>query len=80
MEPLFAAMIAVLGFALAVALIVFWNRRRQEMRYVKMEMGRAETEREYQHWQRELTALRWCLIPGLSPAWVARHLKKREER
>ena len=38
----------------------------QNLRYIKMEIRRAENESEANHWKRELKILYWSLIPGLT--------------
>ncbi len=37
-----------------------------DIKYVKMEMHRADSWNEYVYWRRELRALRWCIIPGMT--------------
>ncbi len=38
-----------------------------DVRYVKREINRAYSWNEYVYWKRELSALRWSILPGLTP-------------
>ncbi len=60
------------GFALLMtaALARFLANYSDAAKYIKMEINRAYNPSTYLHWKRELSALRWSIIPGLTPSRV----------
>ncbi len=50
------------------------------VKYLKMERDRAFSRRERRHWEREITAVRWSIIPGFNPKTVKKIMKKFEKR
>ncbi len=65
---------------LLFAFIRFWIDYRFDIEYVKIEMRRSSGWDEYVFWRRELRALRWCIIPGLSLERVKTLQRKWEQR
>ncbi len=55
--------VCLLLAALAKRLIEY----RRDVRCIKMEIARAEDEEDAAEWRFELTALRWSLLPGITP-------------
>ncbi len=69
--------ICLLAFAVMLALFLAVIMRRciynfREIRIFKVELNRAENLDEYAHWKREISALRWSSVTGLSPRKVKR--------
>ena len=52
---------------LPTAVRYWFPKRFQAVRYVKLEIARAYSWDEYVFWKLELSALRWSLIPGITP-------------
>lgn len=80
MENTDLLLLAMLGGGIALLLIAaiakYLADYFADIRYVKMEVSRADSWNEYVYWRRELRALRWCIIPGLTPDRVKR-IKRR---
>ncbi len=55
-----------IGLLLIAAAVKYLVAFYSEIKYVKMEMRRAYDWDEYVYWRRELRALRWCIIPGMT--------------
>ncbi len=76
MENTDLLLLAMLGGGIALLLIVaiakYLADYFADIRYVKMEVYRADDWDEYVYWRRELSALRWSIIPGLTPERVKR--------
>lgn len=76
MENTDLLLLAMLGGGVALLLIVaiakYLADYFADIRYVKMEVYRADDWDEYVYWRRELSALRWSIIPGLTPERVKR--------
>ncbi len=62
-----ASCVAIL---LAVAAVRYLLSYAKALRYVKAHLARATDWRSMVHWKRELSALRWSFIPGLTPKRV----------
>ncbi len=76
-----------MALLLLAAVIKYLVEFFDEIKYVKMEMNRAYDWAEYVYWRRELRALRWCIIPGMTMDRVRaiqrrfrrrKHLKKKD--
>ena len=59
--------LAIFLFVLITCLAVHIANRSADMKYVKMEIKRADNENELKYWKKELHKLYWCLIPGVTP-------------
>ncbi len=55
-----------MGLLMIAAAVKYLMDFYSDIKYVKMEMRRAYDWNEYVYWRRELRALRWCIIPGLT--------------
>ncbi len=64
---IFASVVAAL---ITVVAVRYYSEYFRDIRYVKMEIGRADSLRERVYWQRELYALYFCVIPGVTPEFI----------
>ncbi len=69
-ELLFFLILSGVGFLLILCLIKYSLDYSSHIRYVKMELHRATSSRSRKHWKKELSALRWSILPGLTPERV----------
>ncbi len=67
------------AFLMIVAITRYLANYLADIKYVKMEVSHAKDWDAYVYWRRELSALRWSIIPGLSPDSVKR-IKKAFDR
>ncbi len=63
---------------IAIAAIKYCILYASDVRYVKMEISRSCSKKETEKWKRELRALRWSMLPGVTPDKVLRFYKKRK--
>ena len=70
-----------------VLIVQFFVKYSHSLHYVKMKIERSDDWSEYVYWKKELTNLRWSILPGLTPERVKRirgffyrgkHHKKKE--
>ncbi len=57
---------AVLGLLFILKIVFYLAERFESIKYVKMELGRAYSKKEYLHWRRELLICRLMIIPFMS--------------
>ena len=72
--------LGLIVFVTMIALIKHYIQYSERIRFVKTEMKRAYDESEYLHYKHELTALRWSIIPGITPQRairISRYLKRK---
>ncbi len=68
----------VLIVLLFIAIIRYFTEYTENVRFVKMELGRAFEDESYFYWKRELRLLRLSLIPGLTPKCIKKIMRRFE--
>ncbi len=67
-------LLVFLMFALLLAAVIKIRNIRRDLRYVKMELSRAEGEEERDYWKKKLKILRLSFLPGFTPERAERLL------
>ncbi len=66
----------LLGFLLLGSIVYYINENLGAIKYVKLEVKRADSWDEYVYWRNELRMLYWSLIPGVTPDRIKRFKRK----
>ena len=69
-KVLLFSFLAIFLFVLITCLAVYIANHSLDIKYVKMEIKRADNENERKYWKKELHKLYWCLIPGVTPRLI----------
>lgn len=72
-------LLILIGFLLVLATMKI-TAYTQAVKYIKMEIARSDTRKEYNHWVRELKTVRLSFFTGMSMEKARKIVKKNTKR
>ena len=71
-EGLIVLFVLIILVLIALKIFKYIIDYANDIKYIKMEIGRSFGGGEERYWRRELSNVRWCIIPFMTPDRVKR--------